>query len=33
MDAYSVDLGTRVLDACDRRLGTVDQIAEIFGVS
>jgi len=33
MDAYSVDLRTSVLDACDRRLGTVDQIAEIFGVS
>jgi len=33
MEAYSLDLREKVLDACDRGVGAVEQIAHIFGVS
>jgi len=33
MEAYSLDLRDRVVRACDERMGTRVEIAEIFGVS
>ena len=33
MEAYSLDLRERVVRACDDRLGTRDEIAEMLGVS
>ena len=33
MKAYPIELRRRVLDAVERRLGTQEQIAKIFGVS
>lgn len=33
MKAYSLDLRQKIADACDRKIGTQQQIADTFGVS
>jgi transposase len=33
MARYSIDLGQKILHACERRLGSQQAIADIFGVS
>jgi transposase len=33
METYSMDLRERVVRACDEKLGTKEEIAELFGVS